>query len=159
MAFQILLNVVIALTWMFLSVSFKPTTFIVGYLLGLLMLWMLRKSFSSRFYLDRIWAVIKLVILFLKELTLSNIAVLLLIIKPKMPIRPAIFAMPTVLEKDWEITLLSSLITLTPGTIVIDISDDNKTLYIHSIDFDNVDDAINSIKNTFEKAILEVSKS
>ncbi|WP_391116623.1 Na+/H+ antiporter subunit E [Psychrobacillus sp. L3] len=159
MAFQILLNVVIALTWMFLSVSFKPTTFIVGYLLGLLMLWMLRKSFSSRFYLERIWAVVKLVILFLKELTLSNIAVLLLIIKPKMPIRPAIFAMPTVLEKDWEITLLSSLITLTPGTIVIDISDDNKILYIHSIDFDNVDDAINSIKDTFEKAILEVSKS
>ncbi|WP_391202907.1 Na+/H+ antiporter subunit E [Psychrobacillus sp. L4] len=159
MALQILLNVVIALTWMFLSVSFKPSTFIVGYVLGLLMLWMLRKSFSSRFYLERIWAVIKLVILFLKELTLSNIAVLLLIIKPKMPIRPAIFAMPTVLEKDWEITLLSSLITLTPGTIVIDISDDNKILYIHSIDFDNVDDAINSIKDTFEKAILEVSKS
>ncbi|TQR18368.1 Na+/H+ antiporter subunit E [Psychrobacillus vulpis] len=159
MAFQILLNVFIAITWMFLSVSFKPTTFIIGYILGLLMLLMLRKSFSSRFYLDRIWAVIKLAFLFLKELTLSNFSVLMLIIKPKMPIRPAIFAMPTVLEKDWEITLLSNLITLTPGTIVIDVSDDNKTLYIHSIDFDNVDEAINSIKETFEKAILEVSRS
>ncbi|WP_313894573.1 Na+/H+ antiporter subunit E [Psychrobacillus sp.] len=159
MAFQILLNVFIALTWMFLSVSFKPTTFIIGYLIGLFMLLMLRKSFSSRFYLGRVWAVIKLITLFLKELILSNFSVLLLIIKPKMPIRPAIFAMPTVLEKDWEITLLSSLITLTPGTIVIDVSDDNKTLYIHSIDFDNADDAINSIRNTFEKAILEVSRS
>lgn len=159
MAFQILLNVLIALTWMFLSVSFKPTTFIVGYILGFLMLLMVRKSFSSRFYFDRFWAVIKLTLLFIKELILSNFSVLMLIIKPKMPIRPAIFAMPTVLEKDWEITLLSSLITLTPGTIVIDISDDNKTLYIHSIDFDNKEDAINSIKETFEKAILEVSKS
>lgn len=159
MAFQILLNVVIAVTWMFLSVSFKPSTFIVGYLLGLLMLLMVRKSFHSRFYLDRAWAVVKLTILFLKELTLSNISVLMLIVKPKMPIRPAIFAMPTVLEKDWEITLLSSLITLTPGTIVIDISDDNKILYIHTLDFDNADDAIHSIKDTFEKAILEVSKS
>lgn len=159
MAFQILLNVAIALTWMFLAVSFKPTTFIVGYLIGLFMLLMLRKSFSSRFYLGRVWSVIKLITLFLKELILSNFSVLLLIIKPKMPIRPAIFAMPTVLEKDWEITLLSSLITLTPGTIVIDVSDDNKTLYIHSIDFDNADDAINSIRDTFEKAILEVSRS
>ncbi|MEI4771737.1 Na+/H+ antiporter subunit E [Psychrobacillus sp. FJAT-51614] len=159
MAFQILLNVLIAVTWMFLSVSFKPSTFIVGYILGLLMLWMLRKSFSSRFYLDKVWAVIKLTLLFLKELTLSNFSVLMLIIKPKMPIRPAIFAMPTVLEKDWEITLLSSLITLTPGTIVIDISDDNKTLYIHSLDFEDIDEAIQSIQNTFEKAILEVSKS
>ncbi|MEK4486843.1 Na+/H+ antiporter subunit E [Psychrobacillus sp. FSL H8-0484] len=159
MAFQILLNVFIALTWMFLSVSFKPTTFIIGYLIGILMLFMLRKSFNSRFYMGRVWAVIKLIMLFLKELTLSNISVLKLIIKPDMPIRPAIFAMPTVLEQDWEITLLSSLITLTPGTIVIDISDDNKTLYIHAIEFDDVDEAIDSIKNTFEKAILEVSRS
>lgn len=159
MPFQILLNVFIAVTWMFLSVSFKPSTFIVGYILGLFMLWMLRKSFSTRFYLDKVWAVIKLTLLFLKELTLSNFSVLMLIIKPKMPIRPAIFAMPTVLEKDWEITLLSSLITLTPGTIVIDISDDNKTLYIHSLDFEDIDEAIQSIQNTFEKAILEVSRS
>ena len=159
MAFQILLNVVIALTWMFLSVSFKPTTFIVGYLLGLLMLFILRKSFSSRFYMDRIWAVVKLAFLFLKELVMSNFSVLKLIVQPTMPIRPAIFAMPTVLEQDWEITLLSSLITLTPGTVVIDISDDNKTLYIHSIDFEDIDEAIDSIRNTFEKAILEVSRS
>lgn len=159
MAFQILLNVLIALTWMFLSVSFKPTTFIVGYLLGVLMLFMLRKSFSSRFYMDRIWAVIKLASLFLKELVLSNFSVLKLIVQPTMPIRPAIFAMPTVLEQDWEITLLSSLITLTPGTVVIDISDDNKTLYIHSIDFEDIDEAVESIRNTFEKAILEVSRS
>lgn len=159
MAFQILLNVLIALTWMFLSVSFKPTTFIVGYILGLLMLFMLRKSFSSRFYMDRLWAVVKLSDLFLKELVMSNFSVLKLIIQPTMPIRPAIFAMPTVLEQDWEITLLSSLITLTPGTVVIDISDDNKTLYIHSLDFEDIDEAIDSIRNTFEKAILEVSRS
>lgn len=159
MPFQILLNVFIAVTWMFLSVSFKPSTFIVGYILGLLMLFIVRRSFSTRFYLDKVWAVIKLTLLFLKELTLSNFSVLMLIIKPKMPIRPAIFAMPTVLEKDWEITLLSSLITLTPGTIVIDISDDNKTLYIHSLDFEDIDEAIQSIQNTFEKAILEVSRS
>ena len=159
MAFQILLNFFLALTWMFLSGSFKITTFIVGYLLGLIMLIMMRKSFSSRFYLGRVWAVIKLTLLFLKELVLSNISVLKLIIKPKMQIRPAIFAMPTVLEKDWEITLLSSLITLTPGTVVLDISDDNKTLYIHTIDFEDIDEAITSIKDTFEKAILEVSRS
>ncbi|MCZ8535205.1 Na+/H+ antiporter subunit E [Psychrobacillus psychrodurans] len=159
MAFQILLNVLIALTWMFLSVSFKPTTFIVGYLLGLLMLFMLRKSFSSRFYMDRVWAVIKLASLFLKELVMSNFSVLKLIVQPSMPIRPAIFAMTTVLEQDWEITLLSSLITLTPGTVVIDISDDNKTLFIHSIDFEDIDEAVDSIRNTFEKAIMEVSRS
>ena len=67
--------------------------------------------------------------------------------------------MPTVLEKDWEVTLLSSLITLTPGTIVVHVSDDQRTLYVHAIDVDDVEEAINSIKQSFEQAILEVSRT
>lgn len=158
MSFQLMINFFIALVWMFLSVSFTASTFTVGFLLGLLMLWIM-DFFPERFYLYRIWAVIKLVTLFFKELIMANIQVLLLIVQPKMKIKPAIFAFPTILEKDWEITLLSNLITLTPGTLVIDVSEDSKTLYIHCIDYGDADEAINSIKNTFEKAILEVSRS
>jgi multicomponent Na+:H+ antiporter subunit E len=102
--------------------------------------------------------VVNLIAIFIKELLLSNIAVLKVIIKPKLDIQPGIFALPTVLKKDWEITLLSSLITLTPGTLVVDISDDNRTLYIHAMDASDAEAAISSIKNTFEKAILEVSR-
>jgi multicomponent Na+:H+ antiporter subunit E len=50
------------------------------------------------------------------------------------------------------------LITLTPGTLVVDISDDNKTLYIHALHMPEADDAVASIRNSFEKAILEVSR-
>jgi multicomponent Na+:H+ antiporter subunit E len=158
MAFQIMLNFFIALLWMFLTVSFNASTFIVGFLLGTGMLWITKGFFPGRFYMNRVWAVIKLILLFFKELIMANIQVLLLIVQPKMPIKPAIFALPTVLEKDWEITLLSNLITLTPGTLVIDVSEDSKTIYIHALDYGDADDAINSIKNTFEKAIQEVSR-
>ncbi|PUB15814.1 Na+/H+ antiporter subunit E [Paenisporosarcina sp. OV554] len=158
MSFQIMLNFFIAFLWMFLTVSFNASTFVVGFLLGAMMLWITKGFFPGRFYMNRVWAVIKLILLFFKELILANIQVLLLIVQPKMPIKPAIFALPTVLEKDWEITLLSNLITLTPGTLVIDVSEDSKTLYIHAIDYGDADDAINSIKNTFEKAIQEVSR-
>ena len=89
---------------------------------------------------------------------MSNISVLRVVLRPKMDIQPMIFALPTDLEHDWEITLLSSLITLTPGTIVLNVSDDQHTLYIHAIDVDDVDEAIDSIKNSFEKAIKEVSR-
>jgi multicomponent Na+:H+ antiporter subunit E len=158
MAFQILLNVFLGFLWMFFTGTYDGTAFIKGYILGLIIIFFLRRFFSTRFYMSRVYAAIKLVILFIKELILSNISVLKLVIKPKLDIRPGIFALPTVLEKDWEITLLSSLITLTPGTLVIDVSDDNKILYIHTIDIDDVDEAIDSIKNSFEKAILEVSQ-
>lgn len=157
MAFQILLNVVLAFLWMFIKVSYDPISFIKGYIFGLLIIFVLRRSFSSRFYLFRLWSFIKLIFIFIKELILSNIAIVKVVLKPKLDMRPAIFAMDTELTRDWQITLLSSLITLTPGTLVIDVSEDNKTLFIHAMNIGEVEDEINSIKNSFEKAILEVS--
>lgn len=159
MAIQVLLNFFLAFIWMFLSINFTPQGFVIGYLLGIIMLFIMRNMFPSRFYIDRLWSAILLAFLFLKELWLANIAVVKIALAPKMDMEPAFFAYPTILEKEWEITLLSSLITLTPGTIVVHVSDDSKTLYIHAIDIDDVDDTIESIKQSFEKAILEVSRS
>jgi multicomponent Na+:H+ antiporter subunit E len=158
LAFQILLNVVLAFLWMFIKVSYDPISFIKGYIFGLLVIFVLRRYFHSRFYLFRLWSFIKLIFIFIKEQILSNKANVKFVFKTKLDMRPAIFAMDTVLTKDWQITLLSSLITLTPGTLVIDVSDDNKTLFIHAMNIGEVEDEINSIKNSFEKAILEVSR-
>jgi multicomponent Na+:H+ antiporter subunit E len=143
---------------MFLKVSYDPVTFLVGYFFGLLIIFAFRRFFDSRFYLLRVVAVINLLLIFMRELILSNIAILKVILKPKLDIRPGIFALETELTEDWEITVLSGLITLTPGTLVIDVSDDNRILYIHAMDIGDVDESVSSIKNSFEKAIMEVSK-
>lgn len=158
MALQILLNITLALVYMFLKVSISPLTFFVGYFFGMLILLLFRRFFQSRFYLLRVIAVINLLFLFIKELILSNIAILKIVLKPKLTIRPGIFALPTELKKEWQITTLSMLITLTPGTLVVDVSPDNKILYVHAMDIENKTAAINSIKQTFEKAIMEVSR-
>ncbi|OMP67791.1 Na+/H+ antiporter subunit E [Domibacillus epiphyticus] len=158
MAFQILLNVFLAFLWMFLQVSFNAQTFIIGYLLGLIVMFGMRRFFTHRFYMHRVWAVIYLFFLFLVELIKANIDVLKLVLRPKLNMRPGIFALETELKSDWEVTLLSNLITLTPGTLVVDVSDDNKILYIHAIDIGEVSEAVDSIKNSFEKAIMEVSR-
>ncbi|MEK9199222.1 Na+/H+ antiporter subunit E [Ureibacillus sp. 179-F W5.1 NHS] len=159
MSFQILLNLFLAFLWMFLSSNYSLSRFIIGYLLGLLVIIALRKFFKTNLYIDRVWAVIKLIVLFIKELILANVSVLTLVIKPKLALKPAIFKYNTQLTEDWEITLLSSLITLTPGTVVVHVSDDSKSLFIHVIDSNDIDETIDSIKYSFEKAILEVSRS
>ncbi|AYC29952.1 Na+/H+ antiporter subunit E [Paenisporosarcina cavernae] len=159
MAFQVLLNFFIAFLWMFLSMNFTLSTFLIGFILGIIMILMMNRFIPGRFYMGRVWALVKLFFLFLKELFLANFQVLSLIIRPKMPIKPAIFALPTVLEKEWEITLLSNLITLTPGTLVVAISEDSKTLFIHALDYGDAEEAIDSIRNSFERAILEVSRT
>ncbi len=158
MAFQILLNFFIAVVWMLMNSSLTASSFVIGYLVGFLLIFLTRRFFQNRLYTARVWAAIKLMLLFFKELIMSNISVLLLVLSPKLKLQPAIFALPTELEHDWEITLLSSLITLTPGTMVLYVSDDQRTLYIHAIDVDDIDEAIDSIKNSFEKAIKEVSR-
>ena len=158
MAFQILLNFILAFVWMFLKTSYTPASFFVGYFFGLLIIYTFRRFFDSRFYLLRVVAVVNLIYIFTRELILSNISVLKVILSPRLNIKPGIFAFPTELEKDWEITVLSNLITLTPGTLVVEVSEDNKILYVHAMNIDDADDAINSIKNTFEKAIQEVSR-
>lgn len=158
MAFQILLNFILAFVWMFLKTSYSPASFFVGYFFGLLIIYMFRRFFTSRFYLLRVVAVVNLIYIFTKELILANIAVLKVILKPKLDIKPGIFAYPTELKQDWEITVLANLITLTPGTLVVDVSPDNKVLYVHAMDISDADEDIQGIKNTFEKAIMEVSR-
>lgn len=158
MAFQILLNMFLAFVWMFLAHSYSPSSFIVGYLLGLLILLGFRRFFKTKFYLVRVWAVIKLIYIFNLELLLANISVLKVILKPKLDMKPGIFALETELKSDWEITLLANLITLTPGTLVLDVSENNKILYIHAMDIEDVSSEIDAIKNSFEKAIMEVSR-
>ncbi|QNR21298.1 Na+/H+ antiporter subunit E [Exiguobacterium sp. Helios] len=158
MPFQLLLNILLAFLWMFLANSFSASSFIIGYLLGLIAMFAMRRGFSSRFYLGPFIALIRLFIRFLYELVVANLQVLSIILKPRLDIKPGIFAYETELEHNWQITLLSMLITLTPGTLVVDISDDNKTLYIHALHMPEADDAVASIRNSFEKAILEVSR-
>ncbi|HHY20463.1 MAG TPA: Na+/H+ antiporter subunit E [Bacilli bacterium] len=158
MAFQILINLIIAIVWMFLNNDWSPVSFVIGYFIGIFLLFLLRRFLPNRFYLTNVIAVIKLVLIFIRELILSNISVLKLVLAPNLNMQPGIFAYKTELKSDWEITILSSLITLTPGTLVIDVSDDNSTLYIHAIDVPDAEETIQSIKDSFEKAIMEVSR-
>jgi multicomponent Na+:H+ antiporter subunit E len=159
MALQILLNLVIAFIWMFLNSSWDAITFFKGYLIGLGLIFALRRFLPHQFYLQKVWAIIKLLVLFLKELLLSSITVLKQILSPRLDIRPGIFALPTELKSDWEITLLACLITLTPGTLTLDVSSDGKTLYIHAMDIPNDEEVVMQIKDTFEKAIMEVTNN
>ncbi|MGN7375386.1 Na+/H+ antiporter subunit E [Bacillus halotolerans] len=158
MAFQILLNVFLAFCWMFLSNDASAAGFITGFILGMISLFFFRRFLAHPFYLWKTFSIIKLFLIFIRELYLANISVLKTVLSPKLDIKPGIFAFKTELTKDWEITLLSLLITLTPGTLVMDISDDRTILYIHAMDIEDAEKAIFDIRESFEKAIQEVSR-
>ncbi|MFC4738196.1 Na+/H+ antiporter subunit E [Bacillus daqingensis] len=158
MQFQILLNIVIALIWMLLQNSFTFVHFVFGYIVGLGMLFFLRRFLRFDFYFRRVYAFMKLLLLFAYKLVEANWDLIKIILRPKMDITPGIIAVPTVLKTDWEKTLLANLISLTPGTLTMDFSEDGNTLFIHAINVPDKEQAIREIHESFEKAILEVTQ-
>ncbi|OIJ16656.1 Na+/H+ antiporter subunit E [Anaerobacillus alkalilacustris] len=158
MAFQILLNIGLAIIWMLLRQDFSPVEFLIGYVVGLGLLFVLRRFLQFDFYFRRVIAIFKLISMFLWELILANIEMVKIVLSPKLDIQPGIVAVPTKLKTDWEVTLLSSLISLTPGTLSMNFSDDGKTIFVHSIHVPDKEKMIKQIHNTFEKAIMEVTQ-
>ncbi|MFZ3588240.1 Na+/H+ antiporter subunit E [Bacillus sp. DJP31] len=158
MAFQLILNSILAFVWMVLVEKFTFGTFFIGYIIGLILLLLFRRFIPGNFYGGKIMAILKLVFIFLRELLLSNLEVVKIVYRPKLDIQPGIIALPTELKSNWEITLLANLITLTPGTLSISVSTDHQIIYIHAMDIRDKDEIIHSIKHTFEDAIMEVTR-
>ncbi|TSB45475.1 Na+/H+ antiporter subunit E [Alkalicoccobacillus porphyridii] len=158
MPVQLLLNILIALLWVFLQDSFELTNFITGFLVGLSLIFIMRRFFPSEFYLKKVFSILRLLYLFILELILSSVLMIRQILRPKLDITPGIFSFETELKGDLELTVLSLLLTLTPGSVVLEISEDGNVFYIHAMDIPESRDAVLKAKATFEKAIMEVTR-
>ena len=99
-----------------------------------------------------------LILLFVKELLLSALRVAWLAVQPRITLRPASVAYPLTVTTDAQITLLANMITLTPGTLSVDVFDDRKWLYVHAIDIESREALIGSIAAGFETRILRVTR-
>lgn len=157
---QFLLNVFIAVLWTLISdeSELRFTTFVAGYIVGIGIVFLMHRFFGERFYLSRFFALIKLILIFTRELISSSKLVLGQILKPKLTIKPGLFKYETVLQGDWEITVLALLLTLTPGSVVIEVTDEGDAFYIHAMDVEESKDILLKSIDNFEKAIMEVTR-
>ena len=138
--------------------DFTVSTFITGYIIGLVAVYILRNFLPGRFYIKRLYWMTRLFFIFIIELVKANIDVVRIVMSPRIDIHPGFYAYPNDLEEEWEVALLSTLITLTPGTVVVAISEDYSIIYIHGLDMDDADAEIANIKTSFEDVIKEVAK-
>ena len=152
------LVVILALIWAGISGNFTGLNLLFGGLIGAVAVLVLREALSGPRTSRRIRRVVSLAVLFLFELMVSAARVALVVIRPDMSkaVRPAIVAVPLSVKSDAEITLLANLITLTPGTLSVDVSADKSVLYVHALYMDDRDAMIADIANGFEKKIREV---
>lgn len=150
------LHIILSLAWAAIAGNFSILNIFVGFMFGLLAIWLVREQLGAGVYFRKSRKIISLMFLFLYELVLSTVKVAILVIKPKLDFEPGIIAYPLAVKSDSEITLLANLITLTPGTLSVDVSDDKKTLYVHAIDATDPAGIIADISSGFERKVIEV---
>ena len=150
-----LINIVLALTWTVVTGSFTFLNLVFGFVLGAASLYLIRREIGTVGYFGRLGRITSLFLLFLKELLMSAWRVAAMVLSRDMDLTPGIFAYRLKVDRDFEITLLANLITLTPGTLSVDVSEDRSTLYVHAIDCSDPDGARADIANGFERKILE----
>ena len=157
---QFLLNLFIALLWMLLSDEdeLRFSTFFAGFLVGIVIVFLMHRFFGQQFYLRRVYSAIKLIIIFISELLQSSYWVLKADFKSNTTIRPGIFKYETQLKSDWEVTTLAMLLTLTPGSVVMEVSPEGNVFYIHGMDLEQSKDSLLRSLAKFEKAIMEVTR-
>jgi multicomponent Na+:H+ antiporter subunit E len=115
-----------------------------------------QRATGSSDYAQRGWRLISFAGFFIRELVLANVRVARDVVSRSQNMRPGVVAIPLSAKTDTEITLLANLISLTPGTLSLDVSDDRSVLYIHSMYIDDPDELRHEIKAGFERRVLEV---
>lgn len=151
-------NLLLAFVWCGLVASFSMLNLIFGFVLGMGALWVSQPLYNvNTIYFIRSWRVAKLVCYFVWELLSSSVQVAWAVLTPwrKRP-EPDILAMPLDLQSDIEILMVSSLISLTPGTLSLDVSEDRGTLYVHSMFGGDPEGTIRSLKSGMEQRVGEV---
>lgn len=141
--------------WLALSGSLTLLNGLLGLAVSAGALLVLRGQLPEIDFRIRPIGAVKLFLLFLAELLRSAWRVARLVLMPRLDIEPGIVAVPVGLTRDAELTLLANLITLTPGTLTVDISDDRRVLYVHALEADDPDAVRRDIRSGFERAIRE----
>jgi multicomponent Na+:H+ antiporter subunit E len=128
----------------------------VGYALGFLVLMFTQRIIGPSRYFWKVRKLVSFAGFFLWQLLQANLRVAHDVVTPKFYMQPAVLGIPLEAETDAEITLLASLITLTPGTLSLELSEDRRTLYLHAMFVRDRDALRREIKEGFERRLLEV---
>lgn len=157
---QFLVNLFITVLWVLLKDEDKLylSTVLSGYAIGAVIVFLMYRFFDTSFYLRRFYATVKLVLIFISELLQSSYFVVKYIVTNKYDMKPGIFKYETILEGEWEVSTLALLLTLTPGSVVMEVTPEGNVFYIHAMDLVASKENLIQSLGKFEKAIMEVTR-
>lgn len=158
--------ILMTLVWAALQGSFSLANLLFGAVMGAGVLWFIRPIYRALYpkggvkeigwRLKQLWRVGTLLIVFLWELLKSSFLVAREVLRPRLRVTPGVIALPLDARSDMEITVLANLISLTPGTLSLDVSSDRKKLYIHAmfVDDEEAEQTRAHIKRRLERWVI-----
>ena len=154
----LVLNLFFAGAWVLVNNAYSITDFLIGFILGLGCLWLMRPFGLDRSYFRRLKAAVILLVYFHYEMMVSVCRVAWDVLTPKPKSAPGIVHVPLDAKTDIEITLLANMVSLTPGTLSLDINPEKTQLIVHAMFARDHTEVISAIKNGLEKKLLEVTR-
>lgn len=153
-----LLNLLLTFVWVALTGQLNYTNFGFGLILGFFILWMLTRNSKpqDKEYFYRVPKIIVFILNFLYDMLEANLRVAIDVVTPNLHATPGIIKYDIDAKTDFEITMLTNIIALTPGTMVIDIADDKSHIFIHTMYLKDKEKFINRMKERTEKKLLEL---
>jgi multicomponent K+:H+ antiporter subunit E len=101
---------------------------------------------------------LRYVLMVIYDIIVANFEVAILVLGPSRKLNPAFVAIPMDIEYELPITILASTVSLTPGTVSAEISEDKKWLYVHVLNLTNEEELIALIKHRYERPLREIFK-
>lgn len=102
------------------------------------------------------WVTLRYVLMVLGDIIVANFEVAILVVGPAKKLNPGFIAIPLSIEHELPITLLSSTVSLTPGTVSAEVSEDKKWLYVHVLNLTDKEALIALIKQRYECPLMEI---
>lgn len=149
-------NLLLTFIWVALTGDFYFANYLFGFILSFFILWVITGGRGRAKYFTLVPSLIGFFLFFLYELIKANIQVAYEVSTPHYKMSPGIVMIPLDVKSNVGITLLANLISLTPGTLSLDVSNDKKVLFVHAMYITDKEEFIHGIKNGFEKRILKI---
>ncbi len=151
-----LLNLFLTVVYVMLTANTSTPNVIIGFAIGFFVISLYGLTRPGPSYAGKVWRLMRFGVYFLKILVQANLKIAWECITPGLSQTPRILRHDVSDLNDTQLTVLANSITLTPGTLVVDVSDDHKWLYVHCMYAQDRAAAIAELRDLHDRLKQEV---
>ena len=154
-----LLSLLLLMCWLWLNNTLEPGHVLLGAALGIAIPYVTRRFWPEPLVVRRPLRAAEYAAVVLYDVVVANLQVAAIILGPLARLRPAFVRVPLDLRTDFAVTVLASTVTLTPGTVSVEVEDDGtgrRWLVVHALRCLDADDMVRTIKERYEQRLKEI---